>query len=105
MLAPRAAAQNVVGKFAARAKPEAEGAKKKKKWRFGRDRRGEARSDDACESAPVEHRMMLLSFVASVLCAALSWRWYARPDGDVERRAVAGAEGGECFATAGAPPF
>lgn len=57
LLAPRAAAQNVVGKFAARAKPEAEGAKKKKKWRFGRDRRGEARSDDASLVRDDEERL------------------------------------------------
>jgi hypothetical protein len=107
-------------KFASRAKLD-EGSKKKRKL-FGGTRKEEGTLDDGeytswwkkrnkvvggddngsswrWELFLAESRMIIISFVTSVLCAALSWIWYSRP---IFKKG-AGEEGGEYFCECACP--
>ena len=107
-------------KFASRAKLD-EGSKKKRKL-FGGTRKEEGTLDDGeytswwkkrnkvvggdnldsswrWELFLAESRMIIISFITSVLCAALSWIWYSRP---IFKKG-AGEEGGEYFCECACP--
>ena len=98
-----ASAQKFAGKFASRTKLEGSSQKKKRKF-WGNRSSKEVKEDDGesytsntssswkWELFLVESRMIFISCITSVLCAALSWIWYSRPRSEVKND---GEEGGE----------
>ena len=102
-ITPYALAQNVAGKFATRTKLVDESKKKKRSfwggktaqqevvnvddgeytfWSRKRKKEGTNEGDELSwkwELFYAETKMILVSVITSVLCAVLSWMWYARP--------------------------
>ena len=124
VITPYALAQNVAGKLATRTKLVDESKTKKKRSFWGgktaqqevanvddgeytfwsrrrrqREKKGTNEGDELSwrwELFYAETKMIMVSVVTSVLCAVLSWMWYARPTlcGDNVKK-KSGEEGGE----------
>ena len=120
-ITPYALAQNVAGKFATRTKLVDESKKKKRSFWGGKTAQQEVVNVDDGEYTfwsrrmkkegstmnkgdelswrwelfYAETKMIMVSVITSVLCAVLSWMWYARPTLRNDAKKKSGEEGGE----------
>lgn len=108
-----ASAQNIAGKFASRTKLDVDDSNNKKKKKKRRLFGGRGNLKEIADETTLvdgefnstswkwklflaESRMIIISFITSVLCAVLAWMWYSRPRYEkVITKVDSGEEGAE----------